>query len=59
VDAELGILVKLALMLAIENDLVAPPFPDVRYITLFQKMEKTMELGAGRKIGFQITMSGK
>ena len=59
VDAELSILVKLALMLAIENDLVAPPFPDVRYITLFQKMEKTMELGAGRKIGFQITMSGK
>jgi len=59
VDAELGILVKLALMLAIENDLVAPPFPDVRYITLFQKMERTLELGAGRKIGFQITMSGK
>jgi len=59
VDSELGILVKLALMLAIENDLVAPPFPDVRYITLFQKMERTLELGAGRKIGFQITMSGK
>jgi hypothetical protein len=57
VDAELAILVKLALMLAIENDLVAPPFPDVRYITLYQKMEKTLELGAGRKIGFQITMS--
>lgn len=59
VESELGILVKLALMLAIENDLVAPPFPDVRYITLFQKMERTMELGAGKKIGFQITMSGK
>jgi hypothetical protein len=57
VDAELSILVKLSLMLAIENDLVAPPFPDVRYITLYQKMEKTLELGAGRKIGFQITMS--
>jgi hypothetical protein len=59
VNQELGILVKLALMLAIENDLVAPPFPDVRYITLHQKMERTLELGAGRKIGFQITMSGK
>jgi hypothetical protein len=57
VETELSILVKLALMLAIENDLVAPAFPDVRYITLFQKMEKTLELGAGRKIGFQITMS--
>jgi hypothetical protein len=59
VEDELGILVKLALMLAIENDLVAPAFPDVRYITLFQKMERTLEMGAGRKIGFQITMSGK
>ena len=59
VDTELSILVKLALMLAIENDLVAPPFPDVRYITLYQKMEKTLELGAGRKIGFEITMSNK
>jgi hypothetical protein len=57
VDAELSILVKLALMLAIENDLIAPPFPDVRYITLYQKMEKTLELGAGRKIGFQIAMN--
>ncbi len=41
--------------LAIENDLMAPPFPDVRFITLHQKMEKTQELGAGQKIGFRMS----
>lgn len=54
-EPELAILVKLCLMLAIENDLIAPPFPDVRFITLHQKMERTQELGAGQKIGFQMS----
>jgi len=51
-EGELNILVKLALTIAIENDLMAPPFPQVRFITLFQKMEKTQELGAGQKNWF-------
>jgi len=54
-EQELTILVKLAMTLAIENDLMAPAFPDVRFITVFQKMEKTQELGAGQKIGFQMS----
>jgi len=54
-EQELAILVKLAMTLAIENDLMAPSFPDVRFITVFQKMEKTQELGAGQKIGFQMS----
>jgi hypothetical protein len=54
-DQELEILVKLAMTLAIENDLMAPAFPDVRFITVYQKMEKTQELGAGQKIGFQMS----
>lgn len=58
-DPELSILVKIALTLAIENDLMAPPFTDVRFITLNQKMEKTQELGAGQKIGFQMSYQNK
>ncbi|HZY79749.1 MAG TPA: hypothetical protein VFE50_09510 [Cyclobacteriaceae bacterium] len=55
---ELSILVKLVLSSAIENDLMAPPFPDVRFITLHQKMEKTQELGGGQKIGFRMSYEG-
>jgi len=58
-EAELNILVKFALTIAIENDLMAPPFPDVRFITLYQKMEKTQEMGAGQKIGFKMSYQNK
>jgi hypothetical protein len=58
-EPELAILIKLVLTLAIENDLMAPPFPDVRFITLHQKLEKTQELGAGQKIGFTMSYQSK
>jgi hypothetical protein len=58
-EADLSILVKLGLMLAIENDLMAPPYPQVKFITLHQKLEKTLELGAGEKIGFRMSYHGK
>jgi len=58
-EADLAILVKIALTLAIENDLMAPPFTDVRFITVHQKQEKTQELGAGQKIGFQMSYQNK
>jgi len=58
-EHDLNVLVKLALTLAIENDLMAPPYPQVKFITLFQKMEKTQELGAGQKIGFRMSYHGK
>jgi hypothetical protein len=54
-ENDLNTLVKLSLTAAIENDLMAPPFPQVRFITLFQKIEKTQELGAGQKIGFKMS----
>lgn len=53
-EEDLNSIVKLSLAAAIENDLMAPPFPQVRFITLYQKMEKTQELGAGQKIGFRM-----
>lgn len=52
--SELNQIVQHSLTTAIENDLMAPPFPQVRFITLHQKMEKTSELGAGQKIGFRM-----
>ncbi len=52
---ELNVIVTLALVMAIENDLMAPPFPQVKFITLHQKMEKTQELGGGQKIGFRMS----
>jgi hypothetical protein len=58
-EPELNVLVKIALTLAIENDLMAPPFPDVRFITVHQKLEKSQELGAGQKIGFQMSYQNK
>ncbi len=58
-EMELNILVKLALTIAIENDLMAPPFPQVQYITVHQKLEKTQELGGGQKIGFRMSFEEK
>ena len=58
-EQELNILVKIVLMIAIENDLMAPPFPDVQFITVNQKMEKTQELGGGQKIGFRMSYQDK
>jgi len=54
-EIEINQIVKIALQVAIENDLMAPPFPDVQFITLYQKNEKTQELGAGQKIGFRMS----
>lgn len=57
-ESDLNAIVKLCLTTAIENDLMAPPFPQVQFITLFQKSEKTQELGAGQKIGFKMSYHG-
>ncbi len=57
-ETDLNTIVKLSLTTAIENDLMAPPFPQVQFITLFQKTEKTQELGAGQKIGFKMSYHG-
>ncbi len=58
-ETDLNILIKLALTVAIEIDLMAPPYTDVRFITLYQKMEKTQELGGGQKIGFKMSYQDK
>jgi hypothetical protein len=55
----LNALVKLALAIAIENDLMAMPYPDVKFITLYQKLEHTPDLGGGQKIGFRMSYEDK
>ena len=52
---DLNVLIQLIVMQAVENDLVAPPFQKIRGLTLQQKIAKTEVLGAGNKIGFQMS----
>jgi hypothetical protein len=52
-------IVRIVLRMAIENDLIAPPFKEVKSITLYQKREHTPELGAGQKIGFRMSYENK
>lgn len=54
-DETLRALVKLSLAIAIENDLMALPYPQVKFITLYQKLEHTPDLGGGQKIGFRMS----
>ena len=55
VDAtDLHVFIQLAITNAIDNDLIAPPFPEIRKITVMQKIEKTQDMGGGNKIGFQM-----
>ncbi|MFZ6012516.1 MAG: hypothetical protein ACOYXT_19390 [Bacteroidota bacterium] len=58
-EACLRKIVKIALRMAIENDLIAPPYTQVKSITLHQKREHTPELGAGQKIGFRMSYENK
>lgn len=55
----LDALVKISLAIAIENDLMAMPYPDVKFITLYQKLEHTPDLGGGQKIGFRMSYENK
>jgi hypothetical protein len=54
-QTDLNILVHLIITQAIENDLVAPPFNQIRGLTLQQKIANTEVVGAGQKIGFQMS----
>ena len=53
-EDDLQRMVRIVLKMAIENDLVAPPFTEVKSITLNQKRDHIMELG-GEKIGFRMS----
>ncbi|MBL7858631.1 MAG: hypothetical protein JNM57_13155 [Cyclobacteriaceae bacterium] len=58
-EADLKNIVNLSLTIAIENDLMAPPYMNVKFITLYQKLEHTPELGGGQKIGFRMSYENK
>lgn len=52
-------LVKIVLKMAIENDLVAPAFTQVKSVTLNQKKDHSIELGGAQKIGFRMSYENK
>jgi len=58
-DDTLAYLVKVVLKMAIENDLVAPSFREVKSITLNQKKDHTLEMGGAHKIGFRMSYENK
>ena len=58
-EADLKKAVKIVLKMAIENDLVAPSFTEVKSITLGQKRDHTLELGGAEKIGFRMSYEQK
>ena len=58
-DEDLNTLVKIVLKMAIENDLVAPAFTQMKSITLNQKKDHTLELGGAQKIGFRMSYENK
>jgi hypothetical protein len=58
-EEDLMALVKIVLKMAIENDLVAPAFTQMKSITLNQKKDHTLELGGAQKIGFRMSYENK
>jgi hypothetical protein len=58
-ENDLTNLVKVALKMAIENDLVAPSFTNVKSITLNQKKDHALEFGGAQKIGFRMSYENK
>jgi hypothetical protein len=58
-EEDLKKFVKIVLKMAIENDLVAPPFTEVKSITLSQKRDHTIEMGGAHKIGFRMSYEPK
>jgi hypothetical protein len=58
-DNDLNDLMKTSLVMAIENDLIAMPYQQVKSITLSQKLEHTPELTGAKKIGFRMSYEAK
>ena len=58
-DEDLQMVVRIVLKMAIENDLVAPAFTEVKAITLNQKRDHNLELGGAQKIGFKMSYEQK
>ncbi|MDX1627229.1 MAG: hypothetical protein R3345_00945, partial [Fulvivirga sp.] len=56
---DLQLLLQIVLNQAIESDLITRPFKDIRYISVQEKIQKSQQLGAGYKIGFQMKNDDK
>lgn len=54
-ESDLMILIQLVLNQSIESDLITRPFPEIRIITLGEKVRQSQILSGGYKIGFQLS----
>jgi len=50
----INLFIEKAMVAALENDLIAPPYPKIKHVKLVQMINQNMELGRGHKIGFQM-----
>ncbi len=51
----INLFIEKAMVAALENDLVAPPYPKIKYVKLVQMINQNIELGRGHKIGFHMS----
>lgn len=54
-ETDIKVIIQLVIAQAIDTDLVTRPFPQIRTITLNEKVLKTQAMGGGYKIGFQMS----
>ncbi|MEJ2006297.1 MAG: hypothetical protein P8X57_15340 [Cyclobacteriaceae bacterium] len=54
-ETDISVFIQLLIVKAVENDLVTPPFPTIRMITLNEKLGLSASLGMGQKIGFRMS----
>ena len=51
----INLFIEKAMVAALENDLVAPPYPKIKQVKLVQMINQNIELGRGHKIGFHMS----
>ncbi|MCA6073943.1 hypothetical protein [Fulvivirga sedimenti] len=54
-ESDVSIFIQLLMVRAVESDLITPPFPTIRMITLNEKVGLSASVGMGQKIGFQMS----
>jgi len=56
---DIDVIIKIALTTAAKSDLVTPSYQEIKFITLYDKVESTQSMGGGRKIGFKMSYDQK
>lgn len=54
-EEKYSLIIKKALAVAVDSDLLAPEFSQIQFVTLGVRMKGDQEIGHGKKIGFQMS----